>query len=201
MPASGNYWITGGNGSTTADEINVTSSPPAVINTVTLSQGWAPIDWTYAAGYMWGLSGASIYRTDLSSGAVSTFAAPSGVVSGNYGQPGRSPTATSNSPTTRTVKSTSLPSPVPAVRRPSPCSAASLVPSPARAMTAPRALALPTSTLGSRTRDLPLSHPAVRSRGRRRSRISDQGTVRASSSPTRSPRASPMSRRQLRAAP
>ena len=83
--ASGNYWITGGNGSTTAYEINVTSTPPAVIKTLTLSASWAPIDWTYKAGFMWGMSGTTIYRADLSSGTVSTFAAPIGVTSGNYG--------------------------------------------------------------------------------------------------------------------
>ena len=34
--AAGNYWITGGNGSTTAYEINVSSTPPAVIATLSL---------------------------------------------------------------------------------------------------------------------------------------------------------------------
>jgi uncharacterized repeat protein (TIGR01451 family) len=82
---SGNYWITGGNGSTIAYEINVTSTPPAVINTLTLSAPWEPDDFSYSAGYMWGLSGTTIYRLDLSSGTVSTFAAPSGVTSGNFG--------------------------------------------------------------------------------------------------------------------
>ena len=82
---SGNYWITGGNGSTTAYEINVTSSPAKVINTVTLSQAWKPIDWTYNEGYMWGLAETKIYRVDLSTGKVSTFNAPNGVESGNYG--------------------------------------------------------------------------------------------------------------------
>ena len=82
---SGNYWITGGNGSTTAYEINVTSSPAKVISTVTLSQAWKPIDWTYNEGYMWGLAETKIYRVDLSTGKVSTFDAPAGVESGNYG--------------------------------------------------------------------------------------------------------------------
>ncbi|HTQ67279.1 MAG TPA: hypothetical protein VMI13_01165 [Solirubrobacteraceae bacterium] len=82
---SGNYWITGGNGSTTAYEINVTSKPAKVINTVTLSQAWKPIDWTYYEGYMWGLADTNIYRVDLSTGKVNTFSAPGGVESGNYG--------------------------------------------------------------------------------------------------------------------
>ena len=82
---SGNYWITGGNGSTKAFEINVTSSPAKVIKTVTLSQAWKPIDWTYYEGYMWGLAETNIYRVNLSTGTVNTFAAPSGVESGAYG--------------------------------------------------------------------------------------------------------------------
>ena len=75
--------MTGGNGSTTAYEINV--STLKVIATLSLSQAWQPIDFTYASGFMWGLSGTTIYRLNLSSGTVSTFAAPSGVASGNFG--------------------------------------------------------------------------------------------------------------------
>ena len=56
-----------------------------MIKTVTLSQAWKPIDWTYYEGYMWGLAETNLYRVDLSTGTVSTFAAPSGVESGAYG--------------------------------------------------------------------------------------------------------------------
>ena len=83
--ASGNYWVTGGNGSTTAYEINVTSSPPAVIKTVALSQAWPPIDFSLSGGFMWGLAGTTLYRVDLATGTVSTFPGPSGIVSGNFG--------------------------------------------------------------------------------------------------------------------
>ena len=83
--ALGNYWITGGNGSTKAYEINVSSSPPSVIKTLTLSTAWQPIDWSLDDGYFWGLSGTTVYRVDLSTGTVSTFNAPSGVSSGNFG--------------------------------------------------------------------------------------------------------------------
>jgi uncharacterized repeat protein (TIGR01451 family) len=82
---SGNYWVTGGNGSTKAYQINVLSTPPAVISTLTLSQAWQPIDFSLSLGFMWGLSGTTVYRLDLSSGTVTTFPAPSGVTSGNFG--------------------------------------------------------------------------------------------------------------------
>ncbi len=83
--AAGNYWITGGNGSTKAYEVNVTSSPAKVIGTVSLSAPWQPIDYTLIGGDMWGVSGSSVYRLNLSTGAVNTYPAPSGVESGNYG--------------------------------------------------------------------------------------------------------------------
>ena len=84
--ASGNYWITGGNGSNTAYEIDVTSTPPKVINSLALSQSWQPIDFTLNGGFLWGLYNRTLYRLNLTNGAVSTFAGPSGVEwSGNYG--------------------------------------------------------------------------------------------------------------------
>ena len=93
--SAGYYWITGGNGSTTAYAINVTTSPPKVVDTVTLTgHSWEPIDWTLVDGYFWGLSGTTIYRVQLptvtagtttGSAAVSEFTAPSGVTSGNFG--------------------------------------------------------------------------------------------------------------------
>ncbi len=80
-----NYWVTGGNGSTTLYEINVTSSPPTVIKTLTLSQSWQPIDFSASGGFMWGLSGTTVYRLNLTNGTVSTFSGPSGITSGNFG--------------------------------------------------------------------------------------------------------------------
>ncbi len=83
--------MTGGNGSSTAIEINVTSTPPKVIATLPLvtstggTASWAPIDFTLASGFMWGLSATTVYRMSLSTGVVSTFPAPSGVKSGNFG--------------------------------------------------------------------------------------------------------------------
>ncbi len=79
----GNYWITNGGGSTVAYEIDI--SKVEVIKTVKLSRAWQPIDFSYYEGYMWGLSGTTIYRLNLSSGEVTTYSAPSGVESGNYG--------------------------------------------------------------------------------------------------------------------
>jgi uncharacterized repeat protein (TIGR01451 family) len=81
----GHMWVTGGNGSTTAYEIDVTTTPPKVITTLTLSKAWQPIDFSSNSGFMWGLASTTIYRMDLSSGTVTTFAAPSGVNSGNFG--------------------------------------------------------------------------------------------------------------------
>ncbi len=83
--SSGHYWITGGNGSTTVYEINVNSTPPRVTSTLTLSAAWQPIDFSFSGGFMWGISGTTIYRLDLAAGSVSTFAKPSSVTSGTYG--------------------------------------------------------------------------------------------------------------------
>ncbi len=86
--ASGNYWITGGNGSTTAYEINVTSTPPKVISSLALTQSWQPIDYTLNGGFMWGLYNRTLYRLNMATGTVSTFNGPSGLEdedSGNYG--------------------------------------------------------------------------------------------------------------------
>ena len=82
---SGNYWISGGSLSSAAYEIDVSSNPPAIINTVVLTQAWAPADFSYSAGYMWGLNGTTIYRLDLATGEVYTYSAPSAIVSGEYG--------------------------------------------------------------------------------------------------------------------
>ena len=82
---NGNYWVTH-TGDTTAYEIDVTSSPPSVINTVTLSQAFGADDWSLDGGYMWGLdNGTTLYRVDLSTGTVDTFAAPSFLSTGTYG--------------------------------------------------------------------------------------------------------------------
>ena len=81
--SEGNYWLTNGNGSQVAYEVNV--SKIEVIKTVKLSKAWQPIDFSYYEGYMWGLAGTSIYRLNLSTGEVTTYAAPAGVESGNFG--------------------------------------------------------------------------------------------------------------------
>ena len=52
---------------------------------MTLSKGWDPIDFTADGGFMWGLSGTTLYRLNLSNGTVTTFSAPSKVKSGNFG--------------------------------------------------------------------------------------------------------------------
>ena len=82
---SGNYWISGGGLYAAAYEIDVSSQPPAIINTVVLSQPWGASDFTYSAGYMWGLNGTTIYRLNLTDGTVDTYSAPSAVASGEYG--------------------------------------------------------------------------------------------------------------------
>ncbi len=84
--ASGNYWIvTRGTSTSTAYEIDVTSSPPAVINTVSLSGQFSPPDWSPDDGYMWGMTNGTMYRVDLGTGTVDTFGAPSGVGPGTFG--------------------------------------------------------------------------------------------------------------------
>ncbi|MDP9073081.1 MAG: DUF11 domain-containing protein [Actinomycetota bacterium] len=81
---SGNYWVTGGNGSTVAYEIAVTS-PPTVIKSVPLTSAWAPIDFSFDGGFMWGMAQTTIFRLDLNSGSVRTFAAPQGVATDSFG--------------------------------------------------------------------------------------------------------------------
>ncbi len=86
---AGNYWITKGDGSPKAYEINVASNPPAVIRTLTFSSGgskWMPADWALTGvinatntKYLWGVSGKLMYRADLTTGVVDTFAAPPAV--------------------------------------------------------------------------------------------------------------------------
>jgi uncharacterized repeat protein (TIGR01451 family) len=81
---SGNYWITNGNGSTVAYQIDVEGSPQ-VVGEVPLSQPWQPIDFTFYEGFMWGLAGKTVYRLELATGVVSTFPAPGGIVPGGLG--------------------------------------------------------------------------------------------------------------------
>ena len=87
--ADGNYWITWGNLSDTAYEINVTSSPPKVIGTITLTHEWGPIDFSLDDGYMWGVGNETgtnlFYRLNLSTGTVTTYDASSQIVAGAYG--------------------------------------------------------------------------------------------------------------------
>jgi len=81
---SGNYWITR-TGTSTAYMINLgTRAATAVPLTPAVSGGigtFGADDWSWDAGYFWGLSGTTIYRVDTS-GHISTFSAlGSGIVS------------------------------------------------------------------------------------------------------------------------
>jgi uncharacterized repeat protein (TIGR01451 family) len=86
--SAGNLWVTAGDDSSSkAYEINVTTSPPQVIATLNLSQKFAPDDFTFADGYLWGMDGfytakIKIYRLNMSTGQVDTFNAPASIVSG-----------------------------------------------------------------------------------------------------------------------
>jgi uncharacterized repeat protein (TIGR01451 family) len=73
---SGNYWVTDGGGGTTAYEINVNSSPPSVVSSVSLRpMSFGAYDWTYDSGYLWGLQGNQIYRVSTA-GTVSRWTLP-----------------------------------------------------------------------------------------------------------------------------
>ncbi|MGA2211619.1 MAG: hypothetical protein ABSH30_18555, partial [Acidimicrobiales bacterium] len=84
------FWVTSP-GDTVADEVSL-GSKPAVVHKVTITpaKSWHPVDFTSDAGFMWGMATNAghvyMYRLNLTSGAVSTFAAPSGVaLSASYG--------------------------------------------------------------------------------------------------------------------
>jgi uncharacterized repeat protein (TIGR01451 family) len=84
---AGNLWVTAGDGSNVAYEINVTSSPPTVIQTLNLSETFYPDDFTYANGYLWGMDGfftnnIKVYRLNVITGEVDTFNAPKAITSG-----------------------------------------------------------------------------------------------------------------------
>ncbi len=80
---SGHFWV-GDTGDKTVDEISLTA-PPKVQRAVALKGSWAPSDFTFASGYLWGMAGdgtaVKVYRLDLSSGQVSSFLAPKGIAS------------------------------------------------------------------------------------------------------------------------
>jgi hypothetical protein len=82
---SNNFWVTSP-GNAVVDEVDVASSPPKVTHKRTLSpaKGWAPSDFTWDGGFMWGLapkgSKLDMYRINLSSGAISAFPAPAAIV-------------------------------------------------------------------------------------------------------------------------
>jgi uncharacterized repeat protein (TIGR01451 family) len=81
---SGTLWV-GGDATTNLTTIYGINVTTRVATPLTLSRAWTPWDMTYMGGFMWGLAGTTIYRLNLANGTVSTFNAPSGVTSGNFG--------------------------------------------------------------------------------------------------------------------
>ena len=84
---AGNLWVTAGDGSNVAEEIDVTSTPPTVIQSLNLSATFYPDDFTYANGYLWGMDGfftnkIKIYRLNILTGQVDTFNAPGQISTG-----------------------------------------------------------------------------------------------------------------------
>ncbi len=84
---AGNLWVTAGDGSNVAEEINVNSTPPAVIQSLNLSATFYPDDFTYANGFLWGMDGfftnkIKIYRLNIATGEVDTFNAPNQISAG-----------------------------------------------------------------------------------------------------------------------
>ena len=49
-----------------------------------LSQAWGASDWTYADGFLWGMTNNTVYRMNPTTGAVNTFTGP-GATAGTYG--------------------------------------------------------------------------------------------------------------------
>ncbi|MGH9170067.1 MAG: DUF6923 family protein, partial [Acidimicrobiales bacterium] len=84
---SGNFWVTSST-NPVVDEVSVSSSPPKVLKkvTVTPAGSWHPADFTWDGGFMWGMGPAGktddIYRLNLTTGAVNSFAAPSSIGTG-----------------------------------------------------------------------------------------------------------------------
>ncbi len=79
---SGNLWVSTGNAK--AYKVDVSSTPPTA-TPIALTASWTPNDWTFLDGDMWGLSGTTLYRANVSTGSVNTYPAPVGVTSGVYG--------------------------------------------------------------------------------------------------------------------
>ena len=69
---TGSYWVS--DNSATAWKIDVTAPVPAA-TALPLSRIFGPIDFTYDAGYLWGLGGRTIWRLDISNGQVMPFPA------------------------------------------------------------------------------------------------------------------------------
>ncbi|MGH9170415.1 MAG: DUF6923 family protein [Acidimicrobiales bacterium] len=80
---SGRFWV-GDPADNTLDEVSLTT-PPKVERAVALKGSWAPSDFTFADGYLWGIASdgtaVKVYRLDLSSGRVASFSAPKGIAS------------------------------------------------------------------------------------------------------------------------
>jgi hypothetical protein len=89
---AGNFWVAR-TGYPEMDEVSLTSKPPKVVKTVKFapsSPGLLTDDFTYGAGYMWGMAANGdavvIQRLSLTTGAISTYPAPKAVpVSTAYG--------------------------------------------------------------------------------------------------------------------
>jgi len=91
--AAGDYWFTTG-GTSTFYEITSASlagSPPQTATEYNFKHKavFEPDDWSFDGGYMWGLSGDTLYRVVLATGAITTYPAPTpastGGNTGTYG--------------------------------------------------------------------------------------------------------------------
>jgi uncharacterized repeat protein (TIGR01451 family) len=86
--SSSHLWVTSP-GDKNVDETDVSSTPPKILKKLTMSTTWDPKDFTFDDGFMWGLATVSsttkVFRLNLSTGRISTYAAPAGITPSLFG--------------------------------------------------------------------------------------------------------------------
>ena len=77
---AGNFYVMARWGLRHLDEIDVTSTPPAVVSSIATTPQFTPLDFTWASGFLWGMGWVKgtnyIDRLDPTNGTVTSFVSP-----------------------------------------------------------------------------------------------------------------------------